>query len=104
MEDRPAMLSCKNPAFVLLASLAFTLDMSSPAAAQHFSVGMKAGVATLEPVSAVGIFDRQLHPLVFGPVIEGGLPRDLSVEISALHRHITLHLWYQSARRADVKG
>lgn len=78
----------KTPVFVLLA-LGLIFEAPLPAVAQRFSVGMKAGVATLEPVSAVGPFDRQLHPLVFGPVIEVGLPHDLSVELSALHRHIT---------------
>jgi hypothetical protein len=56
--------------------------------AQHFSVGMKTGVATLEPISVTGIFARQSHPLIFGPVIEAALPRDLGVEVGALHRQI----------------
>jgi hypothetical protein len=79
----------KTPVFVLLASLGLILEAPLPAVAQRLSLGIKAGVATLEPVSAVGIFGTQLHPLVFGPVIEVGLPHDLSVEVSALHRHIT---------------
>jgi hypothetical protein len=79
----------KTPVFVLLASLGLILEAPLPAVAQRLSLGIKAGVATLEPVSAVGIFGTQLHPLVFGPVIEVGLPHDLRVEVSALHRHIT---------------
>src|SRR3989442_15296672 len=78
----------KTPAFILLASLGLILVAPLLTVAQRLSVGMKVGVATLEPVSASGIFDRQLHPLVFGPVIELALPHSLGLEASALHRRV----------------
>ena len=62
--------------------------MPLPAAAQHFSVGMKAGAATVEPLSTSGIFASQPHHLVWGPVVEVGLPYHSGIEVSALHRQI----------------
>jgi hypothetical protein len=72
----------------LLALIAFFIAFSSPAIAQHFSVGMKTGVATLKTVSTSGIFVSQSHPLVWGPAVEAALPYDLGIEVSALHRQI----------------
>src|SRR5262249_50614438 len=75
-------------ACLLLVTAAQAAAVPSPALAQHFSVGMKAGVATLEPISVNGIFQRVLHPAVWGPVGEVVLPRNFSIEASALHRQI----------------
>ncbi len=82
------MLRLNTPSLIGPVSVGFVLA-SLPLAGQHLSVGMKAGVATLEPISVSGPFDRQLHPLIIGPVIEVALPHDLGIEVSALHRRIT---------------
>jgi hypothetical protein len=71
---------------VLALGLIFALPRHG--VAQHFSVGMKAGVATLEPISVTGIFQRRLHPLIWGPVGELALPHSFGIEVSALHRQI----------------
>ena len=51
--------------FVLLASLGLILEASLPAVAQRLSLGIKAGVATMEAVSAVGIFGTQIASSCF---------------------------------------
>src|SRR5437868_11812907 len=92
------MLSSKNlPCCVLLAVLA--VGMPLPVVAQRLSVGMKAGEATLNPLSTSGIFARQSRLLVWGPLIEVPLPYHSGIEVSALHRRIE-YGWQGSVSKA----
>src|SRR5258705_9294473 len=79
-----------------IALVVFIFGISLPAVAQHFSVGMKAGVATLEPISVTGFFERPLHPLIWGPVVEAAVPHNFGIEVSALHRQIAYRWQFSS--------